>query len=191
VPALANIHDLRSQYRKDDLPAASRIAVDVIDDPYPSLEIGAQLEQARHADGTVAEGAPGWSPPPRPLVTVIRSLREDPLGRMFARRQIDQPQYLGGREYQSIYDATQIGSLGSVDLTKMKVDGGLHPEPLTEARQRAAKRLRSVDGALLHHHGVEGLSLVRGVLSDRQSVEFGEMQASHGRQSRSATRTPS
>jgi hypothetical protein len=78
---------------------------------------------------------------------------------------------LGAREYQSIYDATQIGSLGSVDLAKMKVDGGLHPEPLTAARQRAAKRLRSVDGALLHHHGVEGLSLTRAVLSDRQSVE--------------------
>jgi hypothetical protein len=46
----------------------------------------------------------------RPSVWRVQftNLREDPLGRMYARRQIDHPQYLGGREYQAIFDSTQI-----------------------------------------------------------------------------------
>jgi hypothetical protein len=43
------------------------------------------------SDGTIAEGAPGWAPPSRPLVTVVRALRVDLLGRTHARRQIDLP----------------------------------------------------------------------------------------------------
>jgi hypothetical protein len=172
---------LRGQYREGDLPAASRLAVDTIEDPFPSLEIGAQLEQAHHADGTVAKGAPGWTPPRRPLVTVVRALRDDPIGRMRSRRQIDQAQYLGAREYQAVYDACQIGSMRSVDLEKLKVDGGLPPEPLTDHRQRAARRLRSVDATLVHHHGHEGLALLRGVLADRRSIE--QTARLHGAQS--------
>jgi hypothetical protein len=173
--------DLRCQYREADLPAASRLAVDVIEDPFPNLEIGAQLEPAHHADGTIAEGEPGWTPPRRPLVTIVRSLRDDPIGRMHSRRQIDGPQYAAAREYQAIFDACQIGSMRSVDLEKLKVDGGLPPEPLTDHRQRAARRLRSVDGTLVHHHGHEGLALLRGVLADRRSIE--QTARLHGAQS--------
>jgi hypothetical protein len=53
-------------------------------------------------------------------------------------------------------------------LGKTPVSGGRFIEPLTE---RAARRLRSVEGAVVHHHGVEGLGLARTVLAERQSVE--------------------
>jgi hypothetical protein len=53
--------------------------------PFPNLQVGAQLEQALHADGSTAEGAAGWKPPRPPRVTVVASLKEDPLGRTHAR----------------------------------------------------------------------------------------------------------
>jgi hypothetical protein len=172
--------DLRGQYREADLPQAGHLAVEVIENPYSeagridregNLDVRARLEPAHHSDGSIAEGAPGWTPPRRPLVTVVRALRDDPLGRMFSRHQIDQPQYLGGRSYQELVEVVQIGSMRSVDLGKTPVSGGRFIEPLTDTRQRAARRLRSVEGAVVHHHGVEGLGLARAVLADRRSVE--------------------
>ena len=103
------------------------------------------LEPARRNDGTVAEGAPGWTPPKRPLVTVITALRDDALGRMFARRQIGQPQYLAGRAYQECADRATLGSVRSIDLSKTKVSGGALPDMLTEAKQKAMARLRMVE----------------------------------------------
>src|SRR5262245_28012928 len=166
-----NGFDLRDRYRAGDLPATSSIAIVDIEDPYTGALDGAELKQARHRDGTIAEGAPGWTPPARPRIRVVHALRDDPLGRMFARRQIDQPQYLGGSGYQAIHASTQIGSVRSIDVGKTKVDGGLPTEPLTDRRQRAAGRLRHVDAAVLRHHGMEGLGLARSVLCERQSVE--------------------
>jgi hypothetical protein len=90
---------------------------------------------------------------------------------MFARHQIDRPQYLGGRGYQELVEVAQIGAMRSVDLGKTKVSGGRFSEPLTDGQQRAARRLRGVEGEVVHHHGVEGLALARAVLADRRSVE--------------------
>ena len=59
----------------------------------------------------------------------------------------------------------------SVDLTKTKVDFGRPMDPLTDHYQRASRRLRSADGAVLHQHGVIGLALARAVLGERQPVE--------------------
>jgi hypothetical protein len=106
-------HDLRGQYAERDLPFMNGIGVAVIEDPYTdaaridregNLDVGARLEQAQHHDGTIAEGAPGWTPPQRPRITVITALRDDPLGRMYARRQIDRAQFDAGKEYQSLCD---------------------------------------------------------------------------------------
>ena len=105
-----------------------------------NLDVTARLEPARHADGSIAEGEPGWTPPRRPLVTVVANLKDDPLGRLFARRQIGQPQFLAGRMYQEHHDAAMITSVRSVDLSKTKVSGGLPAEPLTERQRRAAAK---------------------------------------------------
>jgi hypothetical protein len=102
-------YDIRDRYRKGDVPAASHIGVLTIEDPYAqagrvdpdgTLQIDARLEPYQHADGTVAEGAPSWSPPPRPLMTVIRALKDDPIGRMHSRHQLDESQYQAARAFQ-------------------------------------------------------------------------------------------
>jgi hypothetical protein len=90
---------------------------------------------------------------------------------MHARHQIDRAQYLGGRSYQELIEIAQIGAMHSTDWTKTRVDGGRFIEPLTDNQQRAARRLRSVEGAVAHHHGVQGLALTRAVLADRRSIE--------------------
>jgi hypothetical protein len=172
--------DLRSRYRHGDLPPAPDIAVIEYDDPYSppgwinpegTLDPNARLLQARRGDGSVAPGEPEWTAPPRPRVRAIVRLKEDPLGKLNARRQIDRPQFLGGREYQALFDKTQIGLVRSVDLSKTKVSGTQRFDPLTDERQRAGRKLHHADDAVMTRHGTEGLSLVRDVLCERRSVE--------------------
>jgi hypothetical protein len=178
-------HDLRGQYRESDLPSG-HLNVLTYEDPYEpagrvdpegNLDVTARLEPARHADGTMAEGEPGWTPPRRPLVTVVANLREDPLGRLYARRQIGQPQFLAGREYQECHDAAVITAVRSVDLSKTKVSGGLPAEPLTERQRRAAAKVRSIEASVLRRYGDVGLWLVRLVLAERRPLEATARQA--------------
>jgi hypothetical protein len=171
-------YDLRHRYRERDLPV-EHIGVAQIEDPFTpagyldsegNLGAEARLAPAQHADGTVAEGAPGWSPPRRPTMTVFVALKDDPVGRMHSRHQIDE-QYRAARAFQEAADRATLGAVRSVDLTRTRVSGGIAPDPLTPGRQRAMKWLRVAEDALMHRHGAEGLGLTRAVLVDRQSVE--------------------
>jgi hypothetical protein len=169
--------DLRDRYREGDLPAG-RLSVLTYEDPYGqavdsegNLDVAARLEPMRHADGTLAEGAPGWTPPRRPLVTVVANLREDPLGRLFARRQIGQPQFLAGRTYQECHDAAVIGSVRSLDLSKDVVSGGQSAEPLTDRQRQAAAKLRSIEAQVHRRYGNVGVGLIRAVLAERRPLE--------------------
>lgn len=174
-------HDRRGYYGKDALPKHAKFAAVEIEDPYAeagfvhddgTIDLNARLDQAQHRDGSIANGAPGWTPPPRPTITVIRSLKDDPLGRMHARHQIDQAEYLAGRAYQECFVKAQLARYGSVgDMSQAGVDGGGRAEPLTESRQRALKRLRLIDTALAKLHGSEGVMLVRDVLGEGYSIE--------------------
>jgi hypothetical protein len=173
--------DLRFRYRHGDLPpASSDIAVVEFDDPYAppgwveggELDPSARQQQAHSLDGAVAPGEPEWVAPQRPRIRAIVRLKEDPLGKLNARRQIDPPQFLGGREYQALFDKTQIGLVRSVDLSKTRVSGMPPFDPVTDERQRAGRKLHHADDAVMHRHGVEGLSLVHDVLCERRSVEL-------------------
>jgi hypothetical protein len=173
-------YDIRDRYRQGDVPASSNVGVMIIEDPYTeasridsagNLDVRARLEEVRHSDGTVGAGAPAWSPPSRPLMTVIRALRDDPVGRMHSRHQIDQAQYSAARAYQELVDISTIGAVRSVDLSRTKVSGTLAGDPLTPGRQRAMARLRVAEQRVANRFGLEGLGLTRAVLSDRQSVE--------------------
>jgi len=113
-------HDLRPQYQESDLPAGAHIAVASIEDAYAPigridssgiLHTEAELRRVQHSDGTLAEGVPAWTPPQRPTATVIVNLREDPIGRMHARRQVDEAQYNAARAYQRLYDAATLGQI--------------------------------------------------------------------------------
>ena len=173
-------HDLRPQYRAGDLPATAHIAVATIENPYAeagrvdragNLDVKARLAPVQHDDGTLSEGAPAWLPPPRPTATVVVNLREDPIGRMHARRQVDAAQYQAARAYQQLYDRATIGNVSPADPSRIRVDGGKAPDPISAARMAAATRLRSVENTLKDQHGFAGLTLTRSVLTGGNSVE--------------------
>jgi hypothetical protein len=173
-------HDLRPQYREGDLPSTAHIAVATIENPYAeagrvdragNLDVEARLEPVQHHDGTLSEGQPAWVPPERPTLTAIVNLREDPIGRMHARRQVDAAQYHAARAYQRLYDCATIGNLSPADPGRVRVDGGRPPDPISGQRMAAAKRLRSIERTLADWYGFAGLSLVRAVLTDNKSVD--------------------
>jgi hypothetical protein len=110
-------------------------------------------------------------PPPRPTATVVVNLREDPIGRMRARRQVDAAQYHAARAYQQLYDRATIGALSPADPSRIRVDGGRMPDPISAARMAAATRLRSVESTLQGQHGYIGLTLTRSVLTGGKSIE--------------------
>ena len=104
-------------------------------------------------------------------MTVIRALKDDPVGRMHSRHQIDEAQYKAARAFQEAADQATIGSMRSIDLGKTKVSGGLPSDPLTPSRQKAMKWVRVAEEAVARRFGFEGLSFCRAVLCDRLSVE--------------------
>jgi len=172
--------DLRSRYRQGDLPPATDLAIVEFPDPYaPSgwvnpdgtLDPNARRRPARHDDGSIAKGEPEWVAPQRSRVSAVVRLKEDPLGRMRQRHQCDEAQYLGGRQYQQLHDATQVALVRSIDLSKTKISGGQHLDPLSDKRQRASRKLRFADNAVHERYGTEGLMLLRDVLYERRSVE--------------------
>jgi hypothetical protein len=90
---------------------------------------------------------------------------------MHARRQVDAAQYQAARAYQQLYDRATIGTLSPADPSRIRVDGGRFPDPISAARMAAATRLRSVEGTLKDWHGFAGLRLTRCVLTGGKSVD--------------------
>ena len=171
-------HDLRQRYNAADLPFQNGIAVATFDDPYGvvvdsegNVDGRARLAQVQHTNGSLAEGAPSWTPPRRPQITAFISLKEDPFGRMFARRQVDRAQFEAGRTYQLLADTAEIGIIHSVDLSRTPVSGSRLPDPLTDRRLRAFKKLRELDEVLVQRFGIEGLAITKAILVDRKSQE--------------------
>jgi hypothetical protein len=84
---------------------------------------------------------------------VMRSTRDDPLADLHARGQIDEAQYQGGRSFQEDFETAERGPR-AIDPSKEAVDGGLMPEPITEAQRKAARSwLSYTDGSALAHDG--------------------------------------
>lgn len=97
---------------------------------------------------------------------VMRSIRNDPLAGLHARQFIDDAQYHGGRRFQADFEAAERGPR-AIDPSKEAVDGGLMPEPITEAQQRAARQLAEVYRAL----GLNGSALTENVLIHGLTIE--------------------
>jgi hypothetical protein len=125
----ARAHDRRAQ----DLPYNAEVATVEVDDPL-ALEPGDK-------------------------VVALRSIRNDPLGRLHSHRQIDDVQLQGGRAFQADWEKAERGPR-AVDTTREYVDGGTQREPITEAQRRAISRLNRVEREL----GADGSALVHEVL---------------------------
>jgi hypothetical protein len=101
---------------------------------------------------------------PGEKIIAMRSTRNDPLAGMHARKTIDEAQYWGGRAFQRDFEAAERGPR-AIDPGKEFVDGGVLPEPITEAQQEAAIRLAGVYREL----GPDGAALIHDVLIHSQS----------------------
>jgi len=89
----------------------------------------------------------------------VRSNRNDPLGRLHTHHQIDEAQYQAGRRFQEDFETAERGPR-AIDPSKEYVDGGMLPEPITEAQRKAALKLKAAFAAL----GLDGSALVHDVL---------------------------
>jgi hypothetical protein len=132
TPYLAKpVHDRRST----DLTRLAEVAAIEIDDPM-GLEPGDKI-------------------------VTLRSIRNDPLARLHAHRQINEAQYQGGRAFQDDFENAGRGPQ-AMDPTKEHVDGGLPPEPLGKQQQEALGRLNRAHRVLGH----DGSIIAQRVLID-------------------------
>jgi hypothetical protein len=130
----AKVYDRRSQ----DLSRNAEVAEVEVDDPL-ALEPGEKI-------------------------VTLRSIRNDPLGRLHSRRQIDEAQYQGGWAFQDDWEKAERGPQ-AVDPTREYVDGGRTREPITERQRKAVLRLNraerelGADGAVVHEVLILGLTM--------------------------------
>src|SRR5580692_9215596 len=129
-------HDRRSR----DLPRNAEVAAVEIDDPL-ALEPGEKI-------------------------VALRSIRNDPLGRLHSHHQIDEAQYRGGRAFQDDWEKAERGPR-AVDPAREYVDGGQAREPITERQRRAVLRLNRIEREL----GSDGIMLVHEVLVQGLTME--------------------
>lgn len=129
-------HDRRAQ----DLPYNAEVAAVEIDDPLATE--------------------------PGETIVALRSIRNDPLGRLHAHRQIDAAQLRGGRAFQSDWEKAERGPR-AVDPTREYVDGGTRREPITDAQRMAVLRLNRIEREL----GADGSVLVHEVLVQGLTME--------------------
>jgi hypothetical protein len=92
-------------------------------------------------------------------ILVMRSTRDDPLADLHDRNMIDEAQYQAGRAFQNDFETAERGPR-AIDPAKEYVDGGLAPEPISEAQRRSARQLAVVYRQL----GLDGSSIVHDVL---------------------------
>ena len=133
---LAKMHDRRSR----DLPQNVEVAKVEIDDPF-ALQPGDKI-------------------------VALRSIRNDPLGRLHSHRQIDEAQYQAGRAFQNDWERAERGPK-VVDTTREYVDGAQMREPITEGQRQAVLRLNNCEREL----GADGSAIVHDILVHGMTME--------------------
>jgi hypothetical protein len=130
------VHDRRSQ----DLPHNAEVAAVEVDDPL-ALEPGEKI-------------------------VALRSIRNDPLGRLHSHHQIHEAQYRGGRAFQHDWERAERGPQ-AVDPSREYVDSSQTREPITEGQRQAVLRLNRIEREL----GADGSALVHDVLVQGMTME--------------------
>jgi hypothetical protein len=126
---LAKLHDRQPR----DLPRNAEVASIEVDNPL-GLESGDKI-------------------------MTLRSIRNDPLGRLHSHRQIDEAQYQAGRAFQDDWERAERGPQ-AVDPGRDYVDGVQAREAITEGQREAVLRLNRAERDL----GADGSALVHDVL---------------------------
>lgn len=127
--------------RSNDLPINAQVAIAIVDDPFSSMG-----EKIR----------------------VTRSLRDDVLAHLYARKDIDDAKFEAGRMYEKFVEQSQIGTVKAADPTKEPVDGGgVIIEPISDRQAIAVSQLTKAAVVLGH----KGNALVRQILIDRRKFK--------------------
>lgn len=133
---VAKVHDRRS----GDLPLNAEVAPVEVDDPL-ALDPGEKI-------------------------VALRSIRNDPLGRLHSHKQIDEAQYRAGRAFQNDWERAERGPQ-AVDPTREYVDGVQTRETVTEGQRKAVLRLNRMEREL----GADGSAIVHDVLVKGMTME--------------------
>jgi hypothetical protein len=96
----------------------------------------------------------------------LRSIRNDPLGRLHSHHQLDEAQFLAGRAFQHDWERAERGPQ-AVDPGREYVDGVQTREPVTESQRKAVLRLNRAEREL----GADGSALVHDVLVNGMTME--------------------
>ncbi len=120
---------------------------------------------------------------PGEKIVALRSVRNDPLGRLHAHKQLDEAQYRAGRAFQDDWERSELGPQ-AIDPSREHVDGVQRRELVTEGQRQAVLRLNraerelGADGAAITHDVlVRGLTMEqvgqkRGLASQRWNDYF-------------------
>jgi len=103
---------------------------------------------------------------PGDKIVALRSIRNDPLGRLHSHRQIDEAQYQAGRAFQDVWERAERGPQ-AVDPGRDYVDGVQARESITEGQRQAVLRLNRAEREL----GADGSALVHDVLVRGMTME--------------------
>lgn len=118
--------------RATHLPINAMVRTVVVDDP---IEVGAKL-------------------------SVLASVRDDPLAHLHDRHWIDDAEFAAGRRWQHAYDTAGIGGVRAIDTTLEPVDGRRFVAPMSDLQMDAIRFL----GEMARVLGQEGDALVRDIL---------------------------
>ena len=112
---------------------------------------------------------------PGDKIVALRSISNDPLGRLHSHRQIDEAQYQAGRAFQDDWERAERGPQ-AIDPGRDYVDGGQGREPITEGQRKAVLRLNRAEREL----GADGAALVHEVLILGMTLEqIGQRRGLH------------
>jgi hypothetical protein len=101
---------------------------------------------------------------PGDKIAVVRSIRDDILAEMLARKEIDQAQFDAGRLYEKYAEMAEIGNIRAIDPAREAVDGGRGYEGITDRQIDAVRQLAEAARVL----GAKGEAVVRTTLIDRR-----------------------
>jgi hypothetical protein len=130
------------------------------------LQNGRPHDLPRHAELASVEVDNPLGLEPGDKIVALRSIRNDPLGRLHSHRQIDEAQYRAGRAFQDDWERAERGPQ-AVDPGREYVDGVQAREPITEGQRKAVLRLNRAEREL----GADGSALVHDVLVRGMTME--------------------
>jgi hypothetical protein len=154
-------HDRTGDAFYGNLPAGRAMAVE-IDDPY-GVPSDAEAKLVTPHGTRPSDVVREWQAPAAARLLVARTRRDDPVGGLFARGQIDQAAYQAARKYQALVERAGRG-VHSPSL-EPRIQGAMF-DGLSEAQQRAARRLRRVVAEIVLAVGRLGLTVLHAVTVD-------------------------